>query len=74
MKLDINILGESLGKMADAINQITKSLDKYFSSSEIRRMRKCIKYGDLIVDKLKTMDIKDKELKKYINVWEVYNN
>jgi len=74
MKLDINILGHTLGKIADAITEVTKSLDKYMSNSEIRRMRKCIKYGDLLIKRIEELKIEDKEVKKWVKVWEVYNN
>lgn len=74
MKVDVNILGDALGKIANAISEITKSLDKYLSNSEVRRMRKCIKYGDLIINRINELKIEDKELKKFVKVWEVYNN
>jgi hypothetical protein len=74
LKVDVNILGDALGKIANAISEITKSLDKYLSNSEVRRMRKCIKYGDLIINRINELKIEDKELKKFVKVWEVYNN
>ena len=73
-KVDINILGESIGKLADAFSEGIKALSKWVGSSNMRRMAKCIRVGDKIVGRLDELNIEDKELSKLMDKWDKYNN
>jgi hypothetical protein len=73
-KVDINILGSALGEIAKAIGKITDAINSYMSNSEVRRMRRCIRYGDILIDRIKKLDVKDKVVDKYIKLWQKFNN
>ena len=74
VKLNINVLGESLGKIADSVTAIAQGLTKYLSDSERRRMVKCIKNADNLIDRIQELRISDGEILKLIKKHKKYNN
>lgn len=75
-KVGINVVG-SAGKIAEAITALVTALSKYMGKANLRRMKKCIRLGDRIVDKVWKLELDDKEhrvLAKLLRQWDKYNN
>lgn len=73
-KVDINILGTSIGKVADSITEITKAVVKWLGSANSRRTAKAIRTGDKIVLRIRDLNIDDKRLNRLLILWDKYNN
>ena len=73
-KIDVNVFGKAIGSIADSITEITKAISKYYGSSDLRRMVKCIRNSDKIVKRIGELGIDDKVLNKLIEKHDKYNN
>ena len=61
-------------EIASAISNIVQLWREYLSTGDKRRMQKCIRIGDEIIDLILSLEVRDKKLNKLINKRQKYNN
>lgn len=59
---------------SSAFKEITMLVRELVAGAEVRRMRKCIRQGDLIIERIVELRIKDKKLSSYRKKWQTLNN
>ena len=73
-KIDINILGNAIGEVAKSISEVTKAISAYMGNANVRRLRKCVRNADKIVNRVRDIGIDDKQLNRFIKVHDKLNN
>lgn len=63
-----------LDPVAKLLSEIAKIIRLRMTTADVRRMARCIRYGDKIVRRCRELDIQDKELDKLFDRWDKYNN